>query len=177
MFLKPGFWFFFCFAPNDYVISSFKNQLQSICPSSEECSIPLVWLVPPAMEFGNQAKVLWSPQHWFMPFEGATCTFQLTMLQKLPRKCNRKYITFYYLNKINHSYELVLGCCVIPLSFTPTSVTFLKQSTCYSLVAWMIWKQECWTCIEYVPDEHKYTVSNKIGSALIFFKILIGNEK
>lgn len=68
-------------------------------------------------------------------------------------------------------------CCVIPLSPTPISATFLQQNTCYSLVACRYGKQECWNWIECVPDGHSYTVSNKVGSALISFKILIGSEK
>lgn len=96
-----------------------------ICLSSEECSVPLVWLVPPAMAYGNHANVLWNPQHRFVQFAGAARAFLLTTLQKSPWKYNRKYITLYYFSKINHSYELVLGCCVISLSLTLTSATFL----------------------------------------------------
>lgn len=75
-----------------------------------------MWVVPSAMAYGNHANMLWNPQHRFMQFAGAARALQLTTLRKSPWKYNRKYITLYYLNKISHSYELVLGCCVIPLS-------------------------------------------------------------
>lgn len=93
---------------------------------------PLLW------HMGTMLMCCGTPR--FLQFAGAAHGFQLTTLQKSPWKYNRNYITLYCLNKINHSYKLVLDCCVIPLSLSPISATFLQQNTCYSLVAWMIWE-------------------------------------